>query len=723
MAVPMSAAGHSALGSRRARGTEPPDGGTDGAAPDSGLSDPINILIVDDEPINLTVLETVLEDPAYKLVRAESVDQALMALMTNEFALLILDVRMPGMTGFELATLIKQRKKTEQIPIIFLTAYYNEDQHVLEGYSSGAVDYLHKPINATVLRSKVSVFANLYRQTRELERVNRKLNAEVAVRRETQHGLQELNRTLEQRVKTRTNALLERTRVLEAAQEQLRAAATQFQGLADAAPGFIWSTDAQGRFTFMSRRFEVLTGLTLQDLRHDDWQQVLHPDERAAATELFLEAIRNRSPLNGRMRVRRTDGGYCWIESSAVPLLDDSPDAPPNFRGLIGVSMDVSELVEAEQELREADQRKDEFLATLAHELRNPLAPIRHAVQIMRTKGIVEPAVANLRDIIDRQVSSMARMVDDLLDVSRISRGKLELRKSRVTLQQVIENAVETCRPLIEKNRQQLEVTLPAKPLVLDADLTRLSQVFANLLNNASKYSEADGRIRLMAEERGNELIVSVVDSGVGIPTEQLTKVFEMFAQGQSDHRGSGGGLGIGLSLVKRLVELHSGRVTVKSDGPGQGSEFLVHLPLAGGHSLSSSQEHAASAAPVAHLRVLVVDDSEDAALTLATLLELSGHDLHVAHSGEQALVVAEAARPNVVVLDLGLPQLSGYEVCQQIRQQEWGRQMTVIALTGWGQEKDRQRTREAGFDYHLVKPADPGALLQLLDRIGSAVH
>src|SRR4051794_39187066 len=255
----------------------------DGTSPVAGVEDPINILIVDDEPINLMVLETVLEDPGYRLVRAESADQALLALMAEEFALLILDVRMPGMTGFELASLIKQRKKNEQIPIIFLTAYYNEDQHVLEGYSSGAVDYLHKPINPTVLRSKVGIFANLYRQARELERINRKLGHEAAERRDAQRRLYELNRTLEQRVKARTRDLMERTRVLEDAQDQLRANAAQFQGLADAAPGFIWSTDAQGQFTYMSRRFDEFTGRAFTELRSDGWRSVLHPDDCDAA--------------------------------------------------------------------------------------------------------------------------------------------------------------------------------------------------------------------------------------------------------------------------------------------------------------------------------------------------------------------------------------------------------------------------------------------------------
>ncbi len=718
----MKAASHSAPTDRRLRGSVPSGEAGDDSAAGNGLADPINILIVDDEPVNLTVLETVLQDPGYKLVRAESADQALLALMAQEFALLILDVRMPSLTGFELAALIKQRKKTEQIPIIFLTAYYNEDQHVLEGYSTGAVDYLHKPINATVLRSKVGIFANLYRQARELERINRRLGEEATERREAQRELQELNRTLEQRVKARTADLVERTRVLESAQQQLRAGAAQFQGLADAAPGFIWSTDAHGRFTFMSRRFELFTGLSLDQLR-EDWQRVLHPEDSEAATRQFLAAIRDHSPLSGRVRLRRADGVYRWIESSAVPLLDQQAEPAASFRGLIGMSMDNSDLVSAEQALREADQRKDEFLATLAHELRNPLAPVRNAVQILRTQEGAGPAARKLQDIIDRQIGQMARIVDDLLDVSRISQGKLELRRGRVTLQQIIQSAVETSGPLIDQNDHQLEVVLPEKSLVLDADLTRLSQVFANLLNNAAKFTEASGRIKLVAEEDGAEVVVSVSDSGVGIPGEQMARLFELFSQGQGAPHRLGGGLGIGLSLVKQLVELHHGRVTGHSGGLGLGSEFTVRLPLALDQSLSAAADSGhppAARERAARLRILVVDDSEDAALTLATLLELSGYELYVAHDGEQALEVAESTRPDVVLLDIGLPNMNGNEVCQRFRQLEWGRQMTVIALTGWGQEQDRRRTTESGFDLHLVKPADPVALLKLLEGIAA---
>jgi signal transduction histidine kinase len=593
----MRESGRASVKRRRPSDSAPPAAAAAGTVREAAPTDPINILIVDDEPINLTVLETVLENPGYRLVRAESADQALLALMAQEFALLILDIRMPSMTGLELAQLIKQRKKTEHIPIIFLTAYYNEDQHVLEGYSSGAVDYLHKPINAPVLRSKVAIFANLYRQARELERMNQRLTDESTERLAAQRRLQELNRTLEQRVKSRTRELLERTEVLEAAQQQLRA---------------------------------------------------------------------------------------------------------------------------AEQTLREADQRKDQFLATLAHELRNPLAPIRNAVQILRAQAAPDTPSRDLQEIIDRQIGQMARLVDDLLDINRISRGKLELRTAPVTLEQVIQGAVETSRPLIDLHQHRLEVSLPEEPLVLDGDLTRLSQVFANLLNNAAKFTQGPGTIQLSAERIGHEVMVSIIDSGVGIPTSQMANIFELFSQGGVEKGSTGGGLGIGLSLVKQLVELHHGRVTARSEGTGRGSEFRVYLPLASEQQLPaasqpSAQKRDSAAAP---LRILVVDDSEDAAHTLATLLEISGYEMHIAHDGEQALAVAESCRPDVVLLDIGMPKLNGYEVCRRFRELDWGRRMIVIALTGWGQDQDRQRTADAGFNHHLVKPADPAALLQMLSGL-----
>jgi len=560
---------------------------TNSAVPSS--ADPVNILIVDDEPKNLTVLETVLDDPSYRLVRASSGEQALLALMANEFAVLVLDVRMPGMTGFELAQMIKERKKTALVPIIFLTAYYNEDQHILEGYGSGAVDYLHKPVNAAVLRSKVAVFAELHRTSRALAVANRSLLAEVSERRRAEFRLSELIETLDHRVTERTNALL--------------------------------ASDAQ---------------------------------------------------------------------------------------------------------LREANRRKDEFLATLAHELRNPLAPVRNAIQVLRLQDAAIPEVQWASEIVDRQVQAMSRLIDDLMDVSRINQGRIELRRERVELASVLKDAVDTSRPLIDELGHQLEVSLPPLKLPVDADRTRLAQAFMNLLNNAAKYMDRGGRIDVSVRREGSDVLVAVIDRGIGIAPERLESVFEMFSQIETALDRSRGGLGIGLSLTQRLIEMHGGSVTARSRGLGHGSEFLVRLPLA---SMpvdelppDDPEPHPPAESPVAsgtHLRILVADDNKDAADTLATLLQIMGHRVRQVGDGEAAVRAVADFNPQVVLLDIGMPKLNGYEACRRIRTQPGGEAMTLVAVTGWGQADDRRRSQQAGFDQHLVKPVDPAVLMDLIAAVG----
>jgi PAS domain S-box-containing protein len=370
-------------------------------------------------------------------------------------------------------------------------------------------------------------------------------------------------------------------------------------------------------------------------------------------------------------------------------------------------------------QLKEADRRKDEFLATLAHELRNPLAPVRNAVQVLRMKGPDEPDLRWGRDVIERQVDHLTRLIDDLLDVSRITRNKLELRKQRVALTEVISGAVESSRPLVEECGQTLTVTLPSEPVHINGDLVRLSQVFLNLLNNAAKYTERGGQIRLTAERQGGDVVVKVKDSGVGIPAEKLPRLFEMFFQVDRSLEKSQGGLGIGLSLARRLVELHGGKVEARSEGIGKGSEFIVCLPVLVDNVMPLSSREptdndCAQATPTR--RILVVDDNRDSADSLAMLLRLMGNEVLTAYDGLAALEVAERIRPDVVLLDIGMPRLNGYDTCHRIREQPWGRSPVMIALTGWGQEEDKRRTQDAGFDAHLIKPVDPTALMNLLD-------
>jgi signal transduction histidine kinase len=365
--------------------------------------------------------------------------------------------------------------------------------------------------------------------------------------------------------------------------------------------------------------------------------------------------------------------------------------------------------------LAEADRRKDEFLATLAHELRNPLAPIRNMLEVMKRAdgngSLMEQAQATMT----RQLSHMVRLIDDLLDVSRISRGKVELKRERVELASVMSLAVEACRPLVDGARHDMKVILPPEPIYLNADPVRLAQVFGNILNNASKYTDPGGKIWLTAERQGSDVVVNVKDTGIGIPSDQLGGIFELFTQVDRTLERSQGGLGIGLTLVKRLVEMHGGTVTAHSDGAGQGSEFVVRLPILIEQPKAEQSTEASTQKSTTGRRILVVDDNEDSAMSLAMLLEISGHEVRTANDGLESIDMAAEFRPDIVLMDLGMPKLNGYEAASRIRAQPWGEGMILVAVTGWGQEEDRRRTAEAGFDSHLVKPVDYGAFVKLL--------
>ncbi len=378
--------------------------------------------------------------------------------------------------------------------------------------------------------------------------------------------------------------------------------------------------------------------------------------------------------------------------------------------------------------LAESDRRKDEFLATLAHELRNPLAPVRNAIHILRAKLPPVPELHWARDVIDRQVTQMARLIDDLMDVSRITRGTFELRPEHVALDDVIRSAVETSRPLIDASGHELAVRLPPEPVYLEADTIRLAQVFANLLNNAAKYTAPGGRIGVSVARDLGMIAVTVQDSGIGIPTGMLTRVFEPFTQLDSSLERSRGGLGIGLALAKRLVEMHGGTIEAHSPGPGAGSHFVVRLPLSA--PLGLQRPVASDGRPtlaVGRHRILIADDNNDSATSLGILLNHAGYDVRTAGDGVQALETAEQFRPDIALLDIGMPQLNGYDVARQLRNQPWGRQVLLIAITGWGGADHRQQTAQAGFDHHLTKPVDPAALTRLLvsmlgDRAAGAI-
>jgi signal transduction histidine kinase len=440
------------------------------------------------------------------------------------------------------------------------------------------------------------------------------------------------------------------------------------------------------------------------------------------------------------------DGREIPIDDSAAPIRHGNGE----IMGVVLIFRDVTQRRRAEAALKEADRRKDEFLATLSHELRNPLAPIRNALQILRLTDGNPAAVANACGILERQVRQMVRLVDDLLDVSRISRGKLDLRRERVELAEVVQEAVEISRPLIEAAGHELTVNLPPQPIYLHADFARLAQVFSNLLNNAAKYTERGGRIWLSAERTpphpalspphpalspsggeggphqggpqgpgegvgSGEVLIRVRDTGIGIPTEMLARVFELFTQVDTSLERAQGGLGIGLTLVKSLVEMHNGEIGAHSQGPGQGSEFIVRLPLLAAEDIvQTAQPEAATARNSAKLQILVVDDNRDAADSLAMLLRLLGHNAVTAYEGNATLEQAAARCPDVVLLDIGLPGMDGYEVCQKLRGQGLC-QTRIIALTGYGQQQDREQSLSAGFDAHLTKPVDLEALKNAL--------
>jgi len=443
------------------------------------------------------------------------------------------------------------------------------------------------------------------------------------------------------------------------------------------------------------------------------WRRAVLPEDLPENEALLQDNIRRRGQSTRNFRIRRRNDGECrHIESVETVRTNDTGQV----EYVVGTNLDITERRRIETELRDADRRKDEFLATLAHELRNPLAPVRNALRILDRKSPDVPEVQRATEVIDRQVQALGRLIDDLMDVSRVNQGKVSLKREHVELAKVLQGAIETSHPLIDEMGHDLVVTVPPGLVIVDADPTRLAQVLMNLLNNAAKYTERGGRIELRVELTGGELMISVADTGIGIPGDKLGTIFDMFSQVDGALSRSQGGLGIGLSLVKRLVEKHGGTIEARSGGIGQGSEFVARLPIvvSAGNSRESN-EHRGRLQSTSNLRVLVVDDNRDAAETTAMLLEMMGNTVQSAHDGAEAVAAAETFRPDVVLCDIGLPKLNGYDVARALRQRPWGRQMYLVALTGWGQDADKRQALEAGFDHHLTKPVDPEQIEALL--------
>ncbi len=559
----------------------------------------VNILLVDDQPARLLTYQSILNELGQNLVLARSGREALDKLMHNEFAVVLLDVSMPDMDGFETAEMIHAHPRFEKTPIIFVTGIHVSELDRLRGYKAGAVDYVAIPVVPEILRSKVAVLVELYCKRHELRQLNRILanankqlaEANLTLQAEKTRELETLNATLQ-----RANAELERT---------------------------------------------------------------------------------NRS-----------------------------------------LQTEVVERARAEQALQEADRNKDEFLAMLAHELRNPLAPIHNALQLMRTKPSA-PQSHWAQGVIQRQLAYLTRLVDDLLDVSRITRGKITLSREPLEIATLITRALETIEPLIQERGHTLTLQLPPEPLRVDGDATRLTQALGNVLGNAAKYTDRGGRIELICARAGSEVEIRVRDNGIGIPAELLPRIFDLFTQldRRSDHSLSG--LGIGLALVRRRVEMHGGTVSAVSPGAGGGREFLIRLPLlADAAAVAKHAEGPARDLAAVPRRILLADDNPDALESLARVLRLHGHEVFSAANGALAFETAASHLPEVALLDIGMPLLDGYEVARRIRAQEWGQTVTLVALTGWGQEADRRRSQEAGFDTHLVKPLDFEKLSALLAHL-----
>jgi PAS domain S-box-containing protein len=504
------------------------------------------------------------------------------------------------------------------------------------------------------------------------------------------------------------------------AEEALRESEEHYRAVYNQAATGIAETDLTGRLVRANDRYCEIVGYSREELLKLRFSEITHPNERAANLELFERLVTGGPSFAYEKRYLRKDGTIVWSRM-AVSLIRDSSGRPARTAAVVEDITDrkslEGELQHRVEELAEADRRKDEFLATLAHELRNPLAPIRNTLVLMRYGNRDRDDFEASRAMAERQVTHLARLIDDLMDIARINRGRIELRKECFMLFPVVERAVESVRSALEERQHELTVSLPASPVYLDADPTRLEQVLGNLLNNAVKYTDPGGSIHLDVEREADDVVIRVRDTGIGIAAEMIPRITEMFVQVERRSTRAQGGLGIGLSLVNNLVELHGGGLSVRSDGPGKGSEFIVRLPAlpAGVNGDRPEPSRNDRPARLPRRRVLIVDDNVDSATSLSRLLSrVYGQAVAVAHDGTAALEVTEAFQPEVVLLDIGMPGMDGYEVARRLRNRP-GFEATLVALTGWGQQADRQRSKDAGFDRHLVKPVDPDDLHELL--------
>lgn len=494
---------------------------------------------------------------------------------------------------------------------------------------------------------------------------------------------------------------------------EVRESEERYRDLIENANDIIYTHDLSGLLTSWNRAGERMTGYSADDVQGMNIASMVAPDHLEQARRMIARKVAEGGRTAYELDIFTKDGRRLTVEISS--RLARRPGKPPHVQGM---ARDITERKRAEQALKEADRKKDEFLATLAHELRNPLAPLRNALQILKLADDNPALVREMREMMERQVQQMVRLVDDLFDVSRITRGTLELRHEKLNLAAVAAMALETSRPLLEAAGHQLTVTYPSEPIYVEGDEIRLSQVLANLLNNSAKYTPGRGQIGLIVERQDAHAVVRIRDNGIGIPAEMLSRIFDMFTQVHNSPTGSQGGLGIGLTLVRNLVEMHGGTVAAHSEGSGKGSEFIICLPALASQPPASEEappREAGSSKAAATHRVLVVDDNVDSAESLGAMLRLMGNQVRTAHDGPSALEEAARFIPNVVLLDIGLPGMDGHEVARRLRLLSGLQEAVLVAQTGWGQDEDRRRSHAAGFNHHLVKPVSPTALQELL--------
>jgi hypothetical protein len=672
-----------------------------------------NVLLVDDHPENLLALEAILERLGQNLVKAHSGEEALRCLLNQDFAVILLDVQMPGMDGFETATLIRSRARSQHTPIIFLTAFSTNDTMRFKGYALGAVDYLFKPVEAEILTSKVSVFVDLFRKTEEVKRQAKQL-ADI--------------------------------------NSQLRKSEEQFRSLSACSPVGIFLTDVEGRCTYTNPRFQVLCGLTDEASLGDGWLRSVHREDRARIlADWSAWTLANRE-YSSEFRLETPEGLVRQVHLSTSPMRSDRGE----LLGHVGTVEDITERKQAEesraqvireqaarQEAEAANRMKDEFLATLSHELRTPLNSVLGWAGLLRTRKFDEATIARALETIERNAKSQAQMIEDILDVSRIIRGKLSLTLRPIKLIPVIEAAIESVRPSAEAKDIELNCEFgPGVDRVL-GDPVRLQQVVWNLVSNAIKFTPEGGKIEVGVSLNGSLAQIQVKDTGIGIKKDFLPHVFDRFRQEDSTTTRNHGGLGLGLAIVRHLIDLHGGSVKADSDGEGMGATFTINLLLQNQTAASSSSVQSEPNCPeqpqvqqksdysfsgtstqasntLSGLQVLLVDDEPDVRELLTTVLEESGAQTIAVESAAEVFKVLEQLQPDILISDIGMPLEDGYTLIRQVRaiEAQRGGFLPAVALTAYVREEDSQQALESGFQMHISKPVDPSKLVRAVANL-----